>query len=160
MRRTTALAEEAEWRGRERDVAWWDALDYAGVDAYFPLAEGPNPALAEAEARWRQELVSLAAWARRIGMPVLFTEVGYRSRVGAGSEPWEWQRPGVASPEEQAVLYRATFSALRSEPWFYGFYWWQWRTLPPTEPASDTGFTPQGKPALEILREFYAPEPR
>lgn len=143
---------------RERDIEWWDALDYAGVDAYFPVARGPDPSLPEVERRWRKEVAGLRAWARAIRKPVLLTEIGYRSLAGAGAQPWEWQREGRAAPEEQAVLYRAALSALWSEDWLYGFYWWQWRTFPPADPESDTGFTPQGKPAWDVIREFYARE--
>ncbi len=150
-----SLVYAANWR-RERDIEWWDDLDYAGVDAYFPVAGQPDPPQSEVESRWRKEIGSLEAWARNIGKPVIFTEVGYRSIAGAGSEPWEWQLKGLASPHEQAVLYRATLSALWSQPWCYGFYWWQWRTTPPQDPASDTDFTPQGKPAWGAIREFYA----
>jgi membrane dipeptidase len=145
--------------GRERDIDWWDALDYAGVDAYFPVAGRAGPTLAEALARWEEHAAGLRDWAARIRRPVLFTEIGYRSLAGAGAEPWEWERSGAPSPEEQAVLYRAALSALWDEPWLQGFYWWQWGTLPPAAPREDTHYTPQGKPALEVLREFYARPP-
>lgn len=156
---TGPLVYAANWK-RERDIEWWDDLDYAGVDAYFPMASHPDPSPSEIQSRWAREIASLEEWADRIEKPVIFTEIGYRSIAGAGAEPWEWQREGVSSPGEQALLYRAALSALWSEPWFYGFYWWQWRTAPPTDRTTDTGFTPQGKPAWDAIREFYGRESR
>jgi hypothetical protein len=138
---------------RERDVTWWDALDYAGVDAYFPLGAGTGPdALRRA---WEGHLAGLRAWAARIGRPVLFTEIGYRSVRGAGREPWEWQKPGPVALNEQAVLVRAALEALRDEPWLHGLYFWQWRATPPADPRRDTDYTPQGKPAEDVLRKHF-----
>jgi hypothetical protein len=151
------LVYAANW-GREQDIEWWDDLDYAGVDAYFPVASGPAPSLSEVRSKWEEVIRSLRAWAGRIKKPVLFTEIGYRSLAGAGSEPWEWQREGVASAREQETLYRAALTSLWPEPWLHGLYWWQWRTAPPKDVTRDTGYTPQGKPAWEVLREFYARE--
>ncbi|MCP5060022.1 MAG: hypothetical protein GY937_25245 [bacterium] len=153
------LVYAANW-GREHDIEWWDALDYAGVDAYFPVASHPNPSLSHVQSQWKERIRTLRKWAARIKKPVLFTEIGYRSIAGAGSEPWEWERKGTVSRQEQEILYRATLSSLWSEPWLYGFYWWQWRTVPPEVPASHTGFTPQDKPAWDVIREFYARESR
>jgi hypothetical protein len=148
----------ANW-DRERDVPWWDALDYAGVDAYFPVSTSADASLADIVAAWRPHVAALRAWSARIRRPVILTEIGYRSVRGAGREPWEWQRPGEPSPGEQERLYRAALSALWGEPWLSGMYWWQWRTSPPADASTDTSYTPQGKPARRVLEEFYARSP-
>jgi hypothetical protein len=148
------LVYAANW-GRERDVTWWDALDYAGVDAYFPVAERAEPSLDEARAGWRPHLAGLRAWAERVGRPVLFTEIGYRSARNAGLRPYEWKLEQPPALAQQALLYRAALEAFWREPWFAGFYWWLWDTRPPADSERDASFTPQGKPAWAVLREFY-----
>ena len=148
------LTFAANW-GRERDIRWWDALDYAGVDAYFPLAQSADPPADELTASWSRHLSGLRAWARAIDRPVIFTEIGYRSVAGAAAQPWAWQDEGTPDADEQALLYRAALEAVWSEPWIAGLFWWEWRTAPPDRPQDDTSFTPQGKPALDVLREFY-----
>jgi hypothetical protein len=57
--------------------------------------------------------------------------------------------------ERTSMLYRAALEAFWGEPWFAGFYWWMWDTRPPADPERDASFTPQGKPAWPVLREFY-----
>jgi len=141
--------------GRERDIAWWDALDYAGVDAYFPVANSPEPSLPEARAAWRPHLAGLRTWAERIGKPVLFTEIGYRSARNAGRQPGEWQLVQAPSPAQQALLYRAALESLWPEPWLAGLYWWLWDVRPLRDPERDAGYSPQAKPAEAVLREFY-----
>jgi hypothetical protein len=148
------LVYAANW-GRERDIRWWDALDYAGVDAYFPVANSPEPSAAEVAAGWRPHVRELKKWAERVGKPVLLTEIGYRSARNAGRSPFEWQLQQPPSPAQQALLYRAALGSFWREPWLAGFYWWQWDVEPPRDPARDTGYTPQGKPAWSVLREYY-----
>ena len=144
--------------GRDRDIAFWDALDYVGIDAYYPVAGKPDPSLPEVEGRWSDVLRELHGWVQKLKRPVLFTEIGYRSIAGSGIEPWEWKRSAAPSGPEQALLYRGALQALWSEPWIAGVYWWQLLTTPPRDPASDDGYTPQGKPAWSVIREFYARE--
>jgi hypothetical protein len=141
---------------RERDIRFWDALDDAGVDAYFPLAETEEPSDDALRARWREIAGELGAWSRRIGRPVLFTEIGYRSVAHAAREPGEWQRQGPVALELQARLYRATFAALWDEPWLAGLYWWGWLPTPVGDATRDADYTPQGKPAWRVTKEWYA----
>ncbi len=46
-------------------IGFWDALDFIGVSAYFPLSDRADPPLAELEAGWQRALAPLAAAARR-----------------------------------------------------------------------------------------------
>jgi hypothetical protein len=75
------LVYAANW-GRERDITWWDALDYAGVDAYFPVANSPEPSAAEVAAGWRPHLASLSS---RLGLPSRRSSTAPRSRASGAS---------------------------------------------------------------------------
>jgi hypothetical protein len=152
------LTFAANW-GREDDIRFWDALDYVGVDAYFPLADEPGRSSTELARGWAPHRKRLARLAARSRKPVLLTEIGFRSVPRAAVEPWEWQRQEPPDLEAQARLYRATLDALGKEPWLAGIFWWHWRVRPPADPAADTDYTPQGKPAWEALRRFYRGEP-
>jgi hypothetical protein len=149
------LTYAANWN-RETDIAWWDALDYIGVDAYYPLAAQPGAPVEELRIAWRPHWQRLRDLALRVGRPVLFTEVGYRSSVRAAIEPWEWAIAQPVSLDEQARLYRAALETFWDEPWFAGAYWWLWEARPRPDPASDHGYTVRGKPAWDVLRAFYA----
>lgn len=154
------LIYAANW-GRETDIRWWDALDYAGVDAYFPLANKPGRSVEQLKTAWTEHRDRLRAWQAKINRPVLFTEIGYRSVNNAAIQPWEYQKRGQVALQEQANLYQAVMETFWPESWFYGLYWWQWRTCPPRDPKNDDQFTPQGKPAWQVLREYYKrPPPR
>ncbi len=77
------------------DVAFWPELDVMGINAYFPLRNPAEPAdTATLAAGW--ELVFGAIEATQVelevvGMPVVFTELGYTQRAGATTAPWAYQ---------------------------------------------------------------------
>jgi hypothetical protein len=148
------LTYAANW-GRETDIRWWDALDVAGVDAYFSLAPQPGGTVEQLKAGWAPHLAYLRAWQQRLAKPIWFTELGFRSIASAAVKPWEWQQPGQLSLEAQARCYQATIDTFRDEAWLGGLFWWQWNLPQPTDPAHDDGFSPAGKPAWEVLSRFY-----
>ncbi len=145
----------ANWHDDFERVPFWDALDYVGVQAYFPLGGARTPeALRQA---WQPHLRRLAAVARRAGRPVLFTEMGYRSVGYAAAEPWRWPARGETAPADealQAALYRAFFDAVWPQPWLAGVFVWKFHPL--DERPRPLDFTPQGKKAEGVLQEGWA----
>lgn len=172
----------ANWDGFAR-IPIWDALDYVGVDAYFPLSEAPTPAVSELERRWIPHLRAVENLHRYTGKPVLFTEFGYRSIDGAAGEQWELpderSGAGVVNLAAQANAYEALFRAWWPRSWFAGGFLWKWypeaasraggRRDARTDGDDDgirrrigprTGYTPQGKPPAEaVIRRWYGPDP-
>jgi hypothetical protein len=141
----------------EDGVAWWDALDFIGIDAYYPLTIWNGPTLASLKAAWMSRARSIKDWrdSHWPGMKVVFTEVGYRSADGTSRAPWDFSSPWGLDPQEQADCYEAMFSALWNESWWSGAFLWNWETDPNAGGPSDTGYTPQGKPAEHVLRSYY-----
>ncbi|MGC8667026.1 MAG: glycoside hydrolase family 113 [Chthonomonadales bacterium] len=149
------LTYAANWN-RETDIAWWDALDYVGVDAYYPLADRPGRSVEDLKAAWRPYVQRLRDLSARVRKPILFTEIGYRSSIRAAMEPWEWALPQPVSLDEQARLYRAALDTFWDEPWFAGAYWWLWEVRDVPDAHADTGYSVRGKPAWDIVKAFYA----
>ena len=150
------LTYAANWHKAYRHVPFWDALDYVGVQAYFPLTDAESPSPAALRDGWASHRDDLAAVHERTGRPILFTEVGYRSAPGAAKAPWTWpERDGAARPNYalQARCYRAFLSTFAQAPWMKGSIIWKWH--PPAEVERRTGFTPQGKPAEAVLRRWF-----
>lgn len=160
------LVYAANWDGEFARIRFWDALDFIGIQAYFPVADHDSPTIPELLEGWKAHLERLDAVHRQYGKPVLVTEMGYRSEPDAAIRPWYWERsrPGSRSAsgfsqeglQSQAHCYEAFFQAFSSETWFAGVFVWKWHPLSDerrwrfSEP-----FTPQDKPAEEVLREWY-----
>ena len=150
------LTYAANWDEYKR-VPFWDALDYIGVDAYFPVSESKTPTVEEARngwALWKEELKNVS---ERENKQILFTEYGYRSVDFAGKEPWESDH--TLTPmnfEGQSNTLQALYEEVWNEQWFAGGFLWKWFIAHKEAGGNtDNQFTPQNKPAEQLIQQVY-----
>ena len=148
------LTYAANWNEEYALIKFWDALDYAGIDPYFPLTDEDRPTLEELKAAWQPHLAELIRWQQAVDKPVIFTEIGYKSVQGAARAPWE-DLSGPVDLELQRDCYQALLETFWPQPWFSGLYWWHWGTHERMGGEHHRGFTPQNKPAEELLTAWY-----
>ena len=150
------LTYAANWDEYKR-VPFWEALDFIGVDAYFPIASSKTPSLEESIDGWQQWKDQMQDISESWDRPVLFTEYGYRSVDYAGKEPWVSSRElKEVNLVAQKNLLEALYQEIWMEEWFAGGFLWKWH--PPYKKVGgeeDTFFTPQGKPAEKLIRSYY-----
>lgn len=129
-------------------VQFWDDLDAIGVDAYYPLSSesDSNPTLASLVSAWKKVASQLQAKSEQWDRPVILTEVGYPSQVGATAKPYEVTGT-PADQKIQARAYHATFNALNGAGWLKGISWWSWRADPSPDENLELDYTPEGKVA-------------
>lgn len=142
-------------------VAFWDALDLIGIDAYWPLSTQPAPAVAQLKHAFAAKRDDLAAFAARIGRPVLFTEAGYSSQVGTAMAPWAAHLSDKPSQEEQADAYEALLATFSGEPWWVGVFWWTWDVQHryPIDPPAALNHSIRNKLAESVLRKRWGEAP-
>jgi hypothetical protein len=149
--------------GGYQNVPWWNQLDYIGIDAYFPIADTGNnsPTLAQLQSGWQSNANAIESWRSSRGLTnkqVLFTEVGYQSTDTSAQTPWGVDNSMIQHPvdlQEQADAYNALLSVMSARPWWDGAFWWSWETNPYAGGATDGNFTPQFKPASNVLAANY-----
>ncbi len=139
-----------------QSVGFWDEMDYAGIDAYFPLAKNSNPSYDEIRVGWKRWLGEIEKWQCKIKMPIVFTECGYCSSDSAAMKPWEEAMAGKPNMYRQADCYRALFETFWQKPWFFGVYWWNWNTYSGSGGPNNRRFTPQNKIAAEYIKRWYS----
>ncbi|MDQ4138969.1 MAG: hypothetical protein M3142_00445, partial [Bacteroidota bacterium] len=142
------LTYAANWYLEYEKIKFWDALDFIGVQGYFPLTKKNNPSLTELQAGWKPYLADLKNIATKYQKPVVFTEVGYKSTSDAAIEPWKWpDREKTAEQYEsyqtQANCYEALFQTLWQQPWFGGTFIWKWYPQVRDNGHDHRDFTPQ-----------------
>jgi len=149
------LVYSANWDDYQ-SVPFWEALDYVGIDAYFNLTDQAQPSPQVLRTAWRRWVSALERFVKQVKKPVLFTEIGLRSILGANRHPWDWNSNAPIDLREQANYYQAALETFWHKPWFYGFYWWAWLPYPEQGGRDDDSYSPHGKPAEAVLRDWYA----
>ncbi|MBD3426243.1 MAG: hypothetical protein GF409_03310 [Candidatus Omnitrophica bacterium] len=148
------LIYAANW-DNYRNIGFWDDLDYVGIDAYFPLTYRPNPSVTEIVRGWEKWKQQIRAWHKGYPKPIIFTEIGYASTTTAPMYPWEGGNHGNADLAVQANCYKAFFETIWGCSWLRGVYWWRWDTSVHAGGKHNRQFTPQNKPALQILEKYF-----
>jgi len=150
------LVYAANWGEEVEQVGFWPLLDFIGVDFYYPLSSEDSPSDQALREGFERSLEPIRALSRRLSKPVLLTEIGYGSTRSPWKSPHSSDRGREPSAEHQARAYQAAFAALADETsWIRGMYWWKWPTDLALGGAGDPGFTPNGKPAEEVIRRGY-----
>ena len=136
-------------------VRFWDALDHIGVDAYYELVKQPTTDVAKLVAAWGPHVASLKAMSERLNKPVLVSEVGYVSQRGSTTEPWNWTFDGVRADDEQRAGYQSVFDSFGGQAWCSGIQWWMWDDVSDAGDDQRIDYTPNGKPAADVLRAAW-----
>ena len=138
-------------------VYFWAELDYIGIDAYFPLSDARTPTVEELKDGWKPWKEKMQALSEEFERPVLFTEFGYRSMDYTAKKPWLVDHDDQkVNLEGQANAKTALFQEFWNEAWFAGGFVWKWFIHHDEVGGSgDNRFTPQNKPAEEVIKIFY-----
>lgn len=149
------LTYSANWDEAEA-VRFWDLVDLAGVNGYYPLE--PEPVRGAEKVAGRLE--RLAEQSQR---PVLVLEVGYRSSPLAHRRPWEWPEDVEPTVDHgaQAKTWAAVLSQWPRAQGVRGLLLWVVPT-DPDDPASEPphGFNPLNKPAEFVIARAFGGEVR
>lgn len=144
--------------GSEDRIDWFDQVDLIGTSAYYPVAKQPGDSEEAMIANWLPVRDKLARLHAKFAKPIVFMEIGCRSALGCATMPWDYlHRDLPFNEDEQANFYGSVLSVFWEEPWFAGFFWWDWsvKLYPLDAAGADVGFDIYGKKAERILKEWY-----
>lgn len=130
---------------QEDNVKWWDCLDYICSSGYYPINA------------WETQLDRIEAVVKKFNKPFLFAEAGCKSTKGASLIPNDWTIQGPADADEQARWYDTMFNAVNKRDFVEGFFLWDWsiRLYNSKDAINDTGYDIYGKPACDVIKNFY-----
>lgn len=134
----------------------WEALDFISVDAFFRLNTSKAGASAEEMIRaMKHEFKKITSAAEEIGLPLVLTEIGSTSQVGAHTRTWVWDHKTGVDLEDQRRFYFASCVVWKQN--IMGMYWWAissnlWLI---ENPELDKGFSPLNKPAEDEIRTCF-----
>jgi len=151
------LTYAANWDEFKR-TPFWNKLDYIGIDAYFPVSEQKTPTYEECLKGWKAHKNIIKSISKKFDKPILFTEFGYRSVDYSGKKPWNSNvnLKGV-NLKAQVNTTKALFETFWKENWFAGGFVWKWFINHKNVGGkNDYFFTPQNKPAEDIIKHYYS----
>lgn len=145
--------------GKEDVAQWYDAIDYLGTSAYFPVESAPGASLEEMKKEWEKVTEKLGQFCKKYGKKLIFMEIGCRSALGCAQMPWDFvHKEFPYSEEEQANFYESALSVMSKQDWFAGFFWWDWSTTiykTREEASKDLGFNIHLKKAEDVIKKWY-----
>ncbi len=153
------LIYAANWDEYQK-VPFWDALDYIGINAYFPLIDKKTPSLNNLKKSWKPYQKTLQDFALQSQRPIIFTEYGYLSVDGCAHNTWELEAKINSlniNEQAQANAIQAILDCFWDEPYWAGGFLWKW--FPNNqghEGYFQKDYTPQGKTAAEVLKKCYS----
>ena len=138
------ITYSSNWGVEFESIRFWDAVDYIGLNNYYPLPDDLNTA---------GVVSKVEAVHKRFNKPIIFHEAGYSSLVAPHRQPWD-ESPRQLSMSDQVRCYEALFQAFYKKPWFQGVYWWKVGTSGFGGPQ-DGSHTPWNKPAMQTMAKWY-----
>ncbi len=136
-------------------VTWWDAVDFIGIHAYFPLTK-------KNDATRDDMMIGIAPWVIRVEAtqikykkPVVFTEAGYKSCDGGTRIPWWCAENATVDLQEQSDGTEAILRAFQEKLWFKGIFWWMWNIHPEYGGLTDKDHNLNHKPALAVIKKYW-----
>lgn len=146
--------------GNENTVKWFDAIDYIGTSAYFPVAKKPGDSKEVMVKNWKRIVDELSVISQKFDKKIIFMEIGCRSAKGCAMMPWDFTHMEFPFDEdEQANFYDSCLSVFSDKSWFAGVFWWDWSTFiydSSEEALKDIGFNIHLKKAEAVLKDWYS----
>ena len=149
------LTYAANWGQEFENIKFWDALDAIGLNSYYPLSEKKEYDRAEMEKSMRQIFEKIRKVKQEFNRPVYFTEVGFASRPASWQDPHVDGRNQAVDLQAQKQCYEILLPHVVADGIVDGIFIWKWPTHLGVGGVNHSSFTPNGKPAEQVIRSYY-----
>ena len=140
-----------------KNVSFLSAMDYIGIDAYFPLSKQKTPTVYDLETAWKPIKKEIKNLSLQYKKPILFTEFGYQSKDFTAALPWEHNNTNSLNLIAQNNSLDAIFKQFWKEKWFAGGFLWKWYdNHQQSGNLFDTDYTVQNKPSEKIVKNQFS----
>ncbi len=151
------LTYSANW-DHYTSIPFWDQLDLISMNSYYKMGKDRTVTVQQIVTRWREIQNDQLSFTRKMNKPLFFTEVGWCSLTNAAHEPWDYTKESeTIDLDLQKRLYEGFFEAWDGIKDLGGYMIWEW--TPGDGGPDDRGYTPKGKPAEKVLRQWLAKKP-
>jgi len=152
------ITYSANWDSYE-EFSNWDKFDFIGISGYFPLTDEITPKVKKLVKLWKPIVKDLESFAGKHNKKILFTEYGYFTTDKCAYRAWELEKEVnnlSINQQAQANAFEGLYSAFWDQEFWAGGFIWKWfPNMKGHEGYIDKDYTPQGKLALETIKEWY-----
>ena len=146
----------ANW-GKEFEAStFWGAVDYIGLNCYYPLSQNEEATEEELRLAFEKVVDKAKAVSEKYGKPLIFTEIGFTSTTSPWIQPHKDGRGKSYNGESQLKCYKVVMAVLKEQDsWCNGILWWKYPSYLSNGGDGHTGFTPNNKPTEKRLKEYF-----
>lgn len=149
------LTYAANWGEEFEQLQFWDALDFIGLNCYYPLSPKENPSKRDLKKAFKNVIAKIEKVHRKYDKPIVFTEIGFRSVTATWKNPHEDDQGRPFDEQCQALAYEVIFEGIRDKDWCQGIFWWKWPSYLDYQGAQNTSFIPTNKRAEEVVTTWF-----
>jgi hypothetical protein len=147
------LTYSSNW-DRYWKVPFWKYLDFIGMNSYWTLGKNRDAPVDRINDEWRKIQKRMFEFQDQTHKPVILLEAGWCSLANAAKDPWDYTQEQLAADNDlQRKLYEAFFQSWWGKPQLAGMILWE---MHPGGDPNGKGYTPQGKPAEQVMRQWFA----
>lgn len=141
----------ANWGEEFENIEFWDALDFVGCDAYYPLSAKSDPTDKELRTGINEMMQKLNVVAEKYNKDILLTEIGYCSLDAPWRSPHDDNLPGDFNEDDQARIIELVSEAIEANEKIVGTFWWKWPSYIGYADEKPKGFTVANRKAENII---------
>jgi hypothetical protein len=130
--------------------------DIIGINAYFNLDNSQTPLESLLYETWNYWLNTITQLSEIHGKPVILSEVGFMSRSNAAQNPGDFSGNFAVDYNVQDMCYRSLLSQACKFNSVKEIFFWQWE-LGTSQNNKAGDYTPEGKPAENTIKRYWAP---
>lgn len=146
------LTYSSNW-DRYWKVPFWRYLDFVGMNSYWELGKDRNVTVDQINAKWKEIQDKMFDFQAKVHKPVILLEAGWCSLANAAKDSWDYTQEQLPADNDlQKKLYESFFQSWWGKPQLAGMIMWEFH---PGGDPTGKGYTPQGKPAEDVLREWF-----
>ena len=147
----------ANWGAEFENIDFWDAVDFIGLNCYYPLSKKDNPTDAEMRMKFDTVKTKIKTVYSKYNKAVVFTEIGFRSI----NMPWKnphAEGDDSFNDEHQRRCYEVVLEGIKGEEWCAGILWWKFPSYLDYRGTENSAFTPNNKTAEATVRKWFSQE--
>ncbi len=145
------ITYSANW-DRCLQISFASKLDALGINSYVPFPRQSSQSDEQLVGNLLPFRSKIYRWSIETGTPVFFSEVGYPSHNRGLEKPWDQYCGDSVDLESQERGYQAFLSTFMNDREVRGVFFYALHT---DGGMADSGYTPVGKPAAGLVRNYF-----